>query len=130
MRGILILCGALALASCHSEADNGPKAGDPGIYTRMMPDGAANTTVIDANGRFRSVVGKSINQGTVRTEGTQTCFRGDEDAAQELCWENGPIRPGGTFETTNSDGETFTITYSAESSLETPPIETNERSAD
>lgn len=103
----------LLAAACSGEtAPDGPKAGDPGTYTRMMPDGARNLTIIRSDGTYETEIGKSRSVGKVRSQGDQTCFKGSSEGAVETCWTNGPIRPGGTFESTDLDGQTYTITYS------------------
>lgn len=115
MRAFASLAVVMSLAACNAEtAPAGPAAGDPGTYTRMMPDGLLNTTVIQADGSYETVAGKTRATGQVRTEGEKTCFTGSDEGAVEACWTNGPIRPGGTFESTNGAGETYTITYSPE----------------
>ena len=115
MRNWASLAAIICLAACNAEAGpDGPAAGDPGTYTRMMPDGVLNTTVVQADGTYETSLGKTTTRGKVRTEGDKTCFTAEAEGAQEVCWTNGPIRPGGTFESTNASGDTFTITYSSE----------------
>ncbi len=116
MRIIGCLAAILGLAACNAEAESveatGPSAGDPGTYTRTMADGLINTTLISADGRYLTIIGNETSEGKVRTDGDKTCFVEDAKDAIENCWTNGPIRPGGTFESTSNAGETYTITYS------------------
>lgn len=113
MRRLLTTSLFLAVTACGaSGGDSGPSAGDPGTYTRMLGDGTRVETVIRTDGSYSSFRGKALTEGSVTTEDNRTCFTGLVEGAQETCWTNGAIRPGGTFESTGADGEKVIITYS------------------
>lgn len=116
MRRWLLAATAVYLTACGAppEEATGPQAGDPGTYTRNLPDGTPVALIIREDGTLLRVAGRDLGTGTARKDGDRLCFifAGDDDA--EYCWTNGPIRPGGTFESTSDDGETLIITYSPE----------------
>ncbi len=116
MKRWLLTVTAVYLAACSSPAEEGdePKAGDPGMYSRNLPDGTPVATHIREDGTFLTVRGKTMSVGTVETNGNQTCFQTSGSDDEPQCWTNGPVRPGGTFETTGPDGEMVIVTYSAE----------------
>lgn len=116
MRHWLLAATAIYLAACSApeEQASGAEAGDPGTYTRNLPDGTAVALVIREDGTLIRSAGNQKGAGTARKDGDRLCFTfyGEDDG--EYCWTNGPIRPGGTFESTSDDGETLIITYSPE----------------
>ena len=89
-----------------------PKAGDPGTYSRTLDDGTPVTVVIREDGSLLRMVGDEVGGGTTRVQDNQLCFTFDDDPGNEFCWENGPIRPDGSFESTGPDGTVLVITYS------------------
>ena len=122
MRGWLLIGGVILAAGCDaSSMPDGPAAGDPGTYTRRLPDGALNQTVIRPDGSYLTTIDGAPAAGKVRVSGSTTCFLQETDGAEETCWTNGPIRPGGTFEATDSSGQTVTVTYSADLPVKMQP---------
>lgn len=117
MRRWLLAATAIYLAACSapSEDADGPRAGDPGTYSRNLSDGTAVVTTIREDGTFLTVRGSTMRVGTAETEGDTTCFttKGLEDE-EPACWTNGPIRPGGTFETVGPDAQPVIVTYTDE----------------
>ena len=114
MRFLFLFTSAICLIGCETSAPKpaAPKAGDRGTYTRTLDNGTPVTVVIRADGSLLRTVGDEVGGGTTRVEDNQLCFTFDDDQDKEYCWENGPIRADGSFESTGPDGTVLEISYS------------------
>ncbi len=116
MKRWLLAANAVCLAACSGAPEEpvGPKAGDPGTYTRNLGDGTPVALIIREDGSLLRKAGKQVTTGTATVDGDEICFSFANEPGEQYCWTNGPIRPGGTFESTGPNGESLTLTYSPE----------------
>lgn len=127
MKTMIALFGLAALAAC-SGADNAedePAASEEaavaeagstwaGTYQATTEEGQTWTATLNPDGTYRDEMdGEVLESGSWAEVGEQVCFYPEVEAgaeAEENCFTAGAEREDGTFEVTDDDGTTVTIT--------------------
>lgn len=82
----------------------------PGTYTIITPDGAENTSVINADGTFMDTAPDgTTTEGTWAVTDGKTCFTVNTEGAKPECWTETAPGQDGSFTATSDDGVTITV---------------------
>ena len=127
MKKMIALCGVATLVACSGaeDAEQEPVAGEDavieepgsdwaGTYQATTEDGETWAATLNPDGTYRDEMdGDVIESGTWAEVGEQVCFYPEVESgaeAEEICFTAGSVGEDGTFEATDADGATLTIT--------------------
>lgn len=127
MKRLATIAGFAVLAACSGGGTDAPEAEDtpvvaeasgpavangspPGTYIVITPDGAENTSVINADGTFADTAPDgTVTTGTWAVVEGKTCFTAEGEGATPECWTESAPGADGSFTAVSDAGVTVTI---------------------